>query len=231
MLVRNWMSKKVITADVSTTMQQAINLMMDNRISMLPVMDDGKLVGIVTDRDLRRASPSDAALMDVRQILYHMQKLNLEAIMTRDPITIPIDFTIEETAEVLLKKNISGCPVIDQNGKIRGIISKNDLFKAIISMTGLKKRGIQFGLVLEDRPGSIREATDIIREYGARIASILTTYERVPEGFRNVYIRAFELNRDMVPELIEDLKKQVKILHMVDHRENKRVIYEDNGIP
>ena len=231
MLVRNWMSKKVITADVGTTMQQAINLMMDNRISMLPVMDNGELVGIVTDRDLRRASPSDAALMDVRQILYHMQKLNLEAIMTRDPITVPIDYTMEETAQVLLNKKISGCPVVDEGGKIRGIITKNDLFKAIISMTGLKKRGIQFGLKLEDRPGSIREATDIIRKYGARVASILTTYERVPEGYRNVYIRAFELNRDMVPELVEELKKQVKLLHMVDHRENKRVIYEDNGIP
>ena len=227
MLVRKWMSKNVITADVSTTMQQAINLMMDNRISMLPVMDNGKLVGIVTDRDLRRASPSDAALMDVRQILYHMQKLNLEAIMTRNPITVPIDYTIEETAEVLLKKKISGCPVIDEEGKIRGIITKNDLFKVIISMTGLRKRGVQFGLLLEDKPGSIKEVTDNIRQYGARIASILTTYEQVPEGFRHVYIRAFDLNRDMISKLVEDLRKKVKLLHMVDHRNNKRVIHED----
>ena len=75
MLVKDWMSKNVVTVDVNDTMQRAINLMMDHRISMAPVMDQGKLVGILTDRDLRRAAPSDVAVMDVRQILYHITRL------------------------------------------------------------------------------------------------------------------------------------------------------------
>ncbi len=227
MLVKDWMAKSVISAEVTTTMQQAINLMMDHRISMLPVMENGKLVGIVTDRDLRRASPSDTTLMDFRQIVYHMQKVQLGAIMTRDPVTIPLDFTLEETAEVLLKKKISGCPVVDQDSRVRGVMTKNDLFKAIISLTGLRKRGVQFGFLLEDKPGTIKEVSDVLRTYGARIASILTAYEKAPKGFRHAYIRAFNIDRDMLPNIEQDLREKAKLLYMVDHRENKRVIYEE----
>jgi acetoin utilization protein AcuB len=227
MLVKDWMSKNVVTVDVNDTMQRAINLMMDHRISMVPVMDQGKLVGVVTDRDLRRAAPSDVTLMDVRQILYHITRLNCESIMSRNPITVPFDFTMEEAAEVLLRNNISGAPVLDKTGTIVGIITKNDMFKAFIALTGLKKRGVQFGFLLEDRPGSIKEVTDVIRKYGARLVSILSSYENAPEGQRYVYVRAFHIDRNALPVLEQELKEKVKLLYMVDHREDNRVIYED----
>ncbi|MEW6113422.1 MAG: CBS and ACT domain-containing protein [Thermodesulfobacteriota bacterium] len=227
MLVKDWMSKNVVTVDVNDTMQRAINLMMDHRISMVPVMDQGKLVGVVTDRDLRRAAPSDVTLMDVRQILYHITRLNCEAIMSRNPITVPFDFTMEEAAEVLLRNNISGAPVLDKAGAIVGIITKNDMFKAFIALTGLKKRGVQFGFLLEDRPGSIKEVTDVIRKYGARLVSILSSYENAPEGQRHVYVRAFHIDRNSLPLLEQELKEKAKLIYMVDHREDNRVIYED----
>jgi len=227
MLVKDWMSKNVVTVDVNDTMQRAINLMMDHRISMVPVMEKGKLVGILTDRDLRRAAPSDVAVMDVRQILYHITRLNCEAIMSRNPITVPFDFTMEEAAEVLLRNNISGAPVLDKTGTIVGIITKNDMFKAFISLTGLKKRGVQFGFLLADSPGSIKEVTDVIRKYGARLVSILSSYENAPEGHRYVYVRAFHIDRNSLPGLEQELKEKAKLLYMVDHREDNRVIYED----
>jgi acetoin utilization protein AcuB len=227
MLVKDWMSKEVITIDASEPMQHAINLLMEHNISMLPVMEDGKLVGIVTDRDLKRASPSDATLMDIQQVLYHLSRLEVGAIMSRYPVTVPIDFTIEESAEILLKNNISGCPVVDGEGEIRGVITKNDLFKALISLSGLGKRGVQFGFLLEDRPGSIKEVTDVIRAHGARLGSIMSSYEKAPEGFRLVYIRAFKVDRDRMPELECELKAKAKMIYMVDHRENKREIFEN----
>jgi acetoin utilization protein AcuB len=147
--------------------------------------------------------------------------------MSRYPVTIPADYTIEETAEVLMENKISGAPVVDEQGNIVGIITKNDLFKAMICLTGLSKRGVQFGFLLEDKPGSIKEVTDIIRSYNARLVSILSSYEKAPEGFRHVYIRAFNLNREKTPQLIEDLKAQAKLLYVVDHRENKRDVYDN----
>jgi acetoin utilization protein AcuB len=139
---------------------------------------------------------------------------------------VPLDYTVEETAEVLLTNGISGAPVVDQKGEIRGIITKNDLFKAMISLSGLTKRGLQFGFLLDDSPGSIKTVTDIIRKYNGRLVSILSTYEKAPEGLRNVYIRSFDIDRDALPRLMEELKAAAKMLYMVDHRENKREIYE-----
>jgi len=226
MLVKDWMSTKVITLNVNDTMQDAINVSMEHHISLMPVMEEGKLVGIVTDRDLKRASPSDATLLDIQQIMYHLSRLEVGAIMSRYPITVPLDYTVEETAEVLLTNGISGAPVVDQKGEIRGVITKNDLFKAMISLSGLTKRGLQFGFLLEDSPGSIKEVTDIIRKYDGRLVSILSSYEKAPEGLRYVYVRSFDIDRDALPRLKEELKAAAKMLYMVDHRENKREIYE-----
>lgn len=225
MLVKEWMSTDVVTIDAAEPMQQAINLMMERHISMLPVMEDGKLVGVVTDRDLKRASPSDATLMDIQQVLYHLSRLEVGAIMSRYPVSVREDFTLEETAETLSKNSISGCPVMDANGQICGIITKNDIFKAIIALSGLSKRGVQWGFQLLDRPGSIKEVTDILRKYNGRLVSIMSMYEKAPEGYRNVYIRAFDLKRETLPELQKELQGVAKMIYMVDHRENRRELY------
>ncbi|AFM26566.1 CBS and ACT domain-containing protein [Desulfomonile tiedjei] len=226
MLVKDWMTKKVVTLEVTDSLQHAINLMMEDHVSMFPVLEEGKLVGIVTDRDLKRASPSDMARLDIQQIIYHVSRVEVGAIMSRYPITVPLNWTVEEAAEILMTNKISGCPVIDEKGEIRGLITKSDLFKALIALSGLSHRGFQFGFLLEDHPGSIKVVTDIIRKYGARLCSILSSYEKAPQGFRNVYIRAFDVEREKVAELEAELKSKAKMLYMVDHRENTRKIYE-----
>jgi len=225
MLVKDWMSHNVITLDVADTMQHAINIMMENKVTLIPVMEEGKLVGVITDRDLKRASPSDAAHLDMQQILYHLARLEVGAIMSRYPITIPLDYTIEEAAEIMVENKISGCPVVSDSGEIKGIITKNDLFKALIALSGLSKKGVLFGFLIEDRPGSIKEVTDVIRKYDARLCSILGSYENAPKGFRHVYIRAFDIDRDKLDQLEEELKGSAKMLYMVDHREDRRKIF------
>ena len=145
--------------------------------------------------------------------------------MTKNPITVPEDYTIEETAEVLLKHKISGMPVVDRYGDIVGTITQNDLFRILISLTGVERKGIQFGLEVEDRPGSIKELEDIIREYGGRMASILTSYDMAPEGYRRMYIRMYGIDRFKLNKLKESLKEKATLLYMVDRREAKRETY------
>jgi len=226
MLVKDWMTEKVVTIGVQDTLQKATELMMDHQISMLPVLENGRLVGIVTDRDLRAASPSDVTLLDVRQILYHLTRVEMRAIMSRDPITLPPEFTVEEAAEVMLKNKISGCPVVDKTGNLIGVITKNDLFRAMVAVSGLSGRGVEFGVVLEDRPGSIKEAADVVRAHGGRIVSILSSFEKAPAGHRCVYLRVFNLDRQAIPKVMEELRKNGKILYLVDFKENKREILE-----
>ena len=225
MLVNNWMSKEVVTIDANDSMQAALALMKKSDIRMLPVVKKGKLVGIVTDRDLKRASASDATTLDVHELLYLISKLKVQDIMTKNPITVPQNFTVEETAEVLLKNKISGVPVVDQNGDIVGTITQTDLFRVIISLTGVGTRGIQFAFQLEDRPGSIKEVCDVIRKFQGRIVSILTSYEGVAEGYRKVYIRIHSIERSRLQQLKEELSRMAALIYMVDHRENKREIY------
>jgi len=225
MLVKNWMSKPAITIDAGASMSDAIKLLKNHNIKMLPVMEKGKLVGIITDRDLKRASASDATSLEIHELLYLITEIKIKKIMTKNPITVPQDYTVEETAEILLKHNISGVPVVDQYRDVVGTITQNDLFRILISLTGAERRGIQFGMEVEDRPDSIKEVTDIIREYGGRMASILTSYDMAPEGFRRVYIRMYGIDRFKINRLKEALKEKATLLYMVDRRETTRETY------
>lgn len=225
MLVKNWMSKTVITADVNDGMNKVMDLMKKHGIGMVPVMKKGKLVGIVTDRDLKRSSASDATVLEVHELLFLISKIKVQDIMTKDPITVPFDFTVEEAAEVLMKNRISGAPVTGQDGQIVGTITKGDLFRVLISLTGVGKRGIQFAFLVEDLPGTIKDVADIIRHYGGRMVSILSSYEHVTKGYRKVFIRMYGVERDKLPQLEDDIREKATLLYVVDHRENRREIF------
>jgi acetoin utilization protein AcuB len=225
MLVKNWMGKNVITINEDDSMQDAMKLMKQHNIRMLPVLKNGVLIGVLTDRDLKRASASDATTLDVHELLFLISKIKVKNIMSKNPISVSPDLTVEETAEILLNNKISGVPVVDETAKVVGTITQSDLFRVLISLTGVGKRGVQFAFLVEDRPGSIKSLADPIREHGARMVSILTSYDHVPDGYRKVYIRLYGLDRAKLPSLKEELRKVAKLLYMVDHRENKREIY------
>jgi acetoin utilization protein AcuB len=225
MLIRNFMTKDVITIDAEESMPKAIQLLKQHKINMMPVTHQGRLVGVITDRDLKKASPSEATDLATHELKYLLNKIKIKDIMTKKVITIPSDFTIEEAAEILMNEDISGAPVVNDRGDIEGIITSTDLYKALISLSGLGRKGIQFAFQIEDRPGSIKELTDIIRAAGGRIASIMSSYDRVREGWRNVFIRAYDINRNILPQLIKDLQNKATMLYMVDHKENKRQIF------
>jgi acetoin utilization protein AcuB len=222
------MSKNVITVDADDSMQDAMALLKEHSIRRLPVMKKGKLVGIVTDRDLKNASASDATTLEIHELLYLLTKVKVKQIMTKDPITVPPDYTVEETAQVLLESKISGVPVVDDSGKVVGTITQSDLFRVLMSLTGIENGGIQFGLQVEDRAGSIKEVADIVRQYGGRMVSILTSYDNVPQGYRRVYIRMHSVDREKIKELNDALSEKALLLYRIDHRENDRKIYSEN---
>jgi acetoin utilization protein AcuB len=225
MLIRNFMTKNVITIDAEESMPKAIQLLKQHKINMMPVTHQGKLVGVITDRDLKQASPSEATDLETHELKYLLNRIKIKDIMIKKVITIPVDYTIGEAAEILLNEDISGAPVVNDQGQMEGIITSTDLYKALIALSGLGRRGIQFAFQIEDRPGTIKELTDIIRAAGGRIASIMSSYDRVREGWRNVFIRAYSINREILPQLMKDLQNQATMLYMVDHKENKRQIF------
>jgi acetoin utilization protein AcuB len=229
MLVKNWMSKPVVTIEEDDSMQEAIKRMKECDIRRLPVVSKDKLVGIVTDGDLKRASASDATSLEVHELIYLISKIKIKHLMTKKVVTVPFDYSVEEAAEILLANKISGVPVVDRDAKLVGIITEMDIFSVLISLTGVGKQGIQFAFRQEDKSGYIKELTDIIRKYNARMASILTTYEGVPDGYRRVYISIYQVDRDKLPAMRDDLRRKATLLYMIDHRENVREIYQNNA--
>ena len=228
MLVKNWMSKKLIVVDVKDTVQDAIVRLREHEISKLPVLDGETLVGIVTNQDLRRFWPSAASnTVEIKDLIYMALNTAVELIMTKEPITVPYNYTLQETAEILLDNNISGCPVIDDRGKVLGMITRNDLFRAIISWSGTRGTGLYLGFVVEDRPSCIREITDEIRNHDGRIAGMWSSNKDSPAGFRNVSIVALDLHSGRVPQIRRQLEGKARMLYMVDRRSGKREVYAD----
>ena len=226
MLVKNWMQTEVVTIEDQDSMEKAIKVMKQNDVRMLPVLHNGRLVGVLTDRDLKRASASEATALEVHELFYLISQIKVASIMSAPAISVPPDFTIEETAEVLLRHRISGAPVVDGQDRIVGIITQAEINKLIIALTGLGQRGVQLAFLLSDQPGSIKAVADVIRSYQGRLLSILSSYDQVPEGYRKVYIRCFGLERSQMPALFEALREKGKLLYMVDHKENLREIFD-----
>ncbi|MBW2569373.1 MAG: CBS domain-containing protein [Deltaproteobacteria bacterium] len=225
MLVKNWMSRTVFTIDLDGSIHDAMKLLKKHEIRMLPVTKKDKLVGVITDRDIKRTSASDATTLSVHELNYILSTVKVKEIMPKRLITVPFDYTVEETAEVLLNHKISGVPVVDHDGGLVGTITQTDIFREIISSAGVGQKGVQFAFQLKNRSGSIKEVADIIREYDGRIVSILSSYERVPEGYHKVYIRTYGVDRSKFSELIKVLKTKATLFYMIDHDEDRREIY------
>ncbi|HUT44204.1 MAG TPA: CBS and ACT domain-containing protein [Desulfobacterales bacterium] len=226
MLVKNWMSKEIVTVDVDDSMQNAIYILQEQNIKILPVMDGGNLVGIISDRDLKKASPSDATTLDMHELLFLISKIKVRDLMKKPVYTAKPDDTVEEAAALLLEKKISGLPVVDENNRLVGIITRSDIFRVLISLSGLGQKGIQFAIRIKDMPGIIKEVRELIHEYGGRTASILSSSDNAPDGYLNFYFRIYQIDREKLPSLLDRIREKGTLLYMVDHRENKRDIYE-----
>jgi acetoin utilization protein AcuB len=215
MLVKGWMTSDVMTIDEDTSMMKASQIMKENNIRRLPVMRKGKLVGMITDRDIKEASPSKATTLDVHELYYLLSELKVKDIMSKNVFTIGPEETVEKAAVKMLEHRISGLPVVNDKGKVVGVITQGDIFKVLVSLTGIYRGGIQFAFNLEDRPGSIKEVGDMIRKHGGRMVSILTSYDMCDEGCRHVYIRIKEIPEDKLKALTDDLDKNFILLYTV----------------
>lgn len=128
--VRDWMTPNPITIVPKTTLPDAHQLMKDSKIRRLPVVDNGRLVGIVTLGDVREAQPSDATTLSIYELNYLLSKLTIDKIMTRKPLTIRADATIQEAARIMLDHKIGGLPVMEGD-RIVGIITESDIFRVL----------------------------------------------------------------------------------------------------
>lgn len=225
MLVKNWMSKPAIIVKADTPLADAVDLLQKHEIHTLPVMKGTRLAGIVTDLDLKNASVPDGRSATSANGADRFLQKKISEIMTINPVTVCDNQTIEDAAELLLVHNISGLPVINQDRQVVGVITKNDLFRFILTTIGMGKEGIQLAFEMVDRPGCIQAVSDIIRDYGGRIGTIFSTLERAQRGGRQAYIRIYDIDPPGLARLKEVLGKKIKMLYIINHREKISEIF------
>jgi acetoin utilization protein AcuB len=216
MPVQDWMSKDLITIDEDTSIMKASKVMKQNDIQHLPVMSQGRLTGIISDRDLKEATPSKATTLDIHEMYYLLDKVVVKSLMSKTLITIAPGDTVEKAAAIMLKHHVSALPVVDASGALAGIITKGDIFRAFVSVSGIYQGALALGLELPDEAGYIKQVTDVIRAHGGRLASIMTRYEGVPEGFKHVYIRAKQIKNEKA--LRQDLESKHKVIYFFNEK-------------
>ncbi len=168
MLVHEWMTQNVITVTADTSMMKASRLMKEKRIGRLPVVDESNhIVGMVSDRDIKDASPSKATTLDTHELYYLLSEMKVKDIMTRNPVCVKKNDSVERTAILMTQGRFGGVPVVNDDNTVCGIITDNDIFKLLISITGIKIGGIQLAFDVPSEPNTLRPILDALRELEA----------------------------------------------------------------
>ena len=212
MLIRDWMTRDVITVTAETPMLKAGKLMKDHEIRCLPVIDDGgRVIGIVSAGDVKAASPSKATTLDMHELYYLLFEMKIKDIMTPDPVTaMPLD-TVPEVALLMLEKDKASLPVVDSDGKLVGIITHHDIFKVLLNTTGVRSGGVQLAFRLPDKIGTLRSIFNVLWDHQASIISVLSSSDEGEEGERNVYVRLRPLEQAQEEALAKILRERFNL--------------------
>jgi acetoin utilization protein AcuB len=165
MLVGERMKQPVITVPPDMPIVEALNLMKRERIRRTPVIKDGKLAGIVSDKDLLNASPSPATSLSVWEMNYLLSKILVKDVMTKKVLTVSEDTPIEEAARIMADNKIGGLPVM-RGEHVAGIITETDLFKIFLELMGAREMGVRVTAVIPDVRGTLAALTGAIASAG-----------------------------------------------------------------
>ena len=175
MLVKDQMTPNPICGHPEMPVAEAQTLMQKHRIRHLPILDDdGLLVGLITQRSLMRAVPSDVTKFSPFVMNYVLAKIKARNVMVKDMITISEDVAIEEAARTMADNKIGCLPVMRDN-KLVGIISDNDLFNTMVSLLGARRDGVRVTVLQPDRAGEVARISAAIADEGGYL-SVFVTY-------------------------------------------------------
>ena len=198
MFVANCMTKNPITIAPDVGIDEAAKIMDKGHFRRLPVVEHGKLVGFFTNRDLLRASPSAATTLDRFEMRTLLSKIKVADVMQKNVITVTDTTTIEEAALVMAREKIGGMPVLSEVGKVVGIISSTDIFRAFVTVMGLDSGKTRLTIAVADRKGVLRDIATVLADLDINIDSMVTIPQ--PSGTYDIIIRAAIADVETVKE-------------------------------
>jgi len=204
MKVKHWMTKDPITVSPETLAVEAQKIMKENRIRRLPVVEKGKLVGMMTFRNLIEAAPSSASSLSIHELNYLIMKIKVKDLMKKNVITVSPEDTVIDTIIRGVEKGIGGFPVVDEQGRLVGIITETQIARAMIHLFGTETRKEIICLENVDlQPGTFGKIVTLVEKFGINILSMFSLPRRTTD-LRRVYIRIKSGQREAAAQ---ELKK------------------------
>jgi len=204
--MREKINRNPVTIGPDSSFYEVRALIHDKGIRHLPVVDkNNQLLGIVTDRDIREAGPSDATLLSVQELHYLLGKLKVSSFMTPKEklITITPDTLIEEAVQLMHDHKIGCLPVLEGD-KLYGIFTETDALAHLVDVFGFKEKGTRLTIALEDKPGTMLEILEVIKKHNINIISVVTPSFMV-EGKR---IAALRIRTEDYKDVVAELEKK-----------------------
>jgi len=203
MRIRDVMTKNPITIDSETLVLDAQKIMKENNIRRLPIVDKGKLVGIITQHDLLEASPSPATSLSIHELNYLLAKMKVKEIMKKNPLTLTPDIPFEEALKIGQEKKIGSFPVVDK-GKVVGIVTESDIVRFLTRALGLKEEGSRITIEgLGGKLADLEKIISIVNQHNTIILSMIS----LPRSEKRDWMIVLRLKTSDPDPIVRDFKK------------------------
>ena len=216
MQVKDRMTPNPVTITEDSSFQDALQMMKEKKIRRLPVVNkNGRLVGIVADKDLFTASPSPATSLSVFEVHYLLSKMKMKSLMTKRLITVGCDCPLEEAARIMVDHKVGSLPVLKEN-KLVGIITETDIFKTFVEILGGREKGLRLTLDVTEKKGALAAIAREIAKQDGNIISVATFSGRAAND-RIITVKIVGAPKEALLKSLET--ECVKVLNAVDMTE------------
>ncbi len=209
MLVRERMTRHPVLCPPDLPVNEAFDLMKKERIRRIPVVDKhGKLVGIVSDKDLLRVSPSPATTLSAYELPYLLSKVKVGDVMTKQVITVVEDTPIEDAARIMVDNKIGGLPVVNESDAVMGIITETDIFKTFLELIGARKPGVRITMYVKDVRGELARMAKAVADVGGNIVATVEVPGTDSTNYE-VLLKVTEAPKDAVVEALKPIAVRI----------------------
>ena len=203
MRIRDMMTKNPVTVDSETLVMDAQKIMKENNVRRLPVVDKGKLLGIVTKHDILEASPSPATSLSVHELNYLLSKMKVKEIMKKNPVTLTPDTPFEEALKIGQEKKIGSFPVVE-NGKLVGIATESDIVRFLTRALGVKEEGSRITIEgLGGKLSDLEKIISIVNQHNTIVLSMIS----LPRTEKKEWMIVLRLKTSDPDPIVRDFKK------------------------
>jgi acetoin utilization protein AcuB len=207
------MSRHPLTVTPDTKVDDALKRMREEKVRRFPVVDNkGKLVGIVSDKDLLYAAPSPATSLSIYELHYLYSRIKIKEVMTSKVVTVDESSPIEEAARIMVDNRVGGLPVM-RDGELVGLITETDIFKTFMEMMGARDQGVRLTLLCLNQPGELAALTSTVAGLDGNIIS-LGTFWGEDASNAIVTMKVSGVDSDTILEKIKS-----HVLEVIDVRE------------